>query len=307
MKSLKSFSARVGLAGVGAILAIAALIHAAEGPARPSGLMAPGAEVEKAGGGFVFTEGAASDAAGDVYFSDIPNNRIHKWSALEGKIVSFREDSGGANGLFVDKDGAVLACEGTARRVTRTDAKGNIAVVADEFNGKKLNSPNDLWIDAKGGIYFTDPRYGGEETIEQDGMHVYYIAPGSKKPARVADDLQRPNGIIGSPDGKRLYVADEKGGKTWSYSVGADGSLSGKKLFAPQGSDGMTIDEQGNVYLTDSGVTIYDPAGNLVQKIQTPLAPANVAFGGPDRSTLFITARTDVFTVKMAVKGVGSQ
>src|SRR5262245_46813987 len=136
MKSLKSFSARVGLAGVGAILAIAALIHAAEGPARPSGLMAPGAEVEKAGGGFVFTEGPASDAKGDVYFSDIPNNRVHKWSASDGKIVVFREDSGGANGLFVDKDGGVLACEGTARRVTRTDAKGNVAVVVEEFNGK---------------------------------------------------------------------------------------------------------------------------------------------------------------------------
>ncbi|MBI3462972.1 MAG: SMP-30/gluconolactonase/LRE family protein, partial [Planctomycetes bacterium] len=169
-------------------------------------LIAPGGKVEKLAGGFMFTEGPAADAQGNVFFSDIPNQRIHKWS-VDGQLSTFRENSGGANGLCFDSKGNLIACEGTARRVTMIDPQGNVTVLAESYNGKKLNSPNDLWIDPQGGVYFSDPRYGGMEGLEQDGFHVYYITPERKEVKRVTTDLVKPNGVLGTADGKRLYVA----------------------------------------------------------------------------------------------------
>src|SRR4030043_21910 len=203
-------------------------------------VVADGAIVEKLAGGFAFTEGPAADAQGNVYFSDIPNNRIHKWS-LDGKLSTFRENTGGANGLYFDKDGNLLACEGGGRRLVSIDKQGQVSVLADSYQGKKFNSLNDLWIDPKGGIYFTDPRYGDRDTMEQDGEHVYYLSPDRKKLIRVIDDMVRPNGLIGARNGKTLYVADHGGKKTFVYTVNKDGTLSNKKLFPPEGSDGMTI------------------------------------------------------------------
>ena len=265
-------------------------------------VVAEGAKVEKLAGGFAFTEGPAADAQGNVYFSDIPNNRIHKWS-LDGKLSTFRENSGGANGLYFDRDGNLLVCEGDGRRLVSINQKGEVTVLADKYQGKKFNSLNDLWIDPKGGIYFTDPRYGNRDGMEQDGEHVYYLSPDRKKLVRVIDDMVRPNGLVGTPDGGTLYVTDNGDGKTFAYKVNPDGTLSGKKLFAPEGSDGMTIDNEGNIYLTTRAVAVYNKNGEKIEEIKVPEGPANVTFGGSDNQTLFITARTSLYSVKMRVKG----
>jgi len=268
-------------------------------------VVAPGAKVEKLVGDFKFTEGAASDAEGNVFFSDIPNNRILKWS-LAGKLSTFRENSGGSNGLYVDKKGNVVACEGGGRRLVSIDHKGNVTMLADKYQEKRFNSLNDLWLDPKGGIYITDPRYGSRDDIEQDGEHVYYLSPDRKKLIRVINDMVRPNGIVGTPDGKLLYIADHGGNKTYVYAINKDGTLSNKKLFAPEGSDGMTIDNEGNVYLTTKVVAVYSSKGQKIETIEIPEGPANICFGGKDMKTLFITARTSLYSVQMRVKGVGS-
>ncbi len=279
-------------------------------------LLAPNAKVEKLAGGFKFTEGPAADANGNIFFSDITNNRIHKWS-LDGTLSTFREDSGGANGLFFDKKGNLLACEGGRRRIVSIDAKGNVTVLADKYDNKQFNSPNDLWLDPQGGVYFTDPYYGPPTDLEQKGQYVYYLSPDRKKLIRVIDDLLKPNGIIGTLDGKSLYVTDHGGDKTFIYTINPDGTLSDKKLFAAESSDGMTIDNIGNIYLTsmpaatlshyDTGpnpVSVYNSKGEKIAAILIPERPANVCFGGPDKQTLFITAQTSLYAVKMRVKGL---
>jgi len=260
------------------------------------------AKVEKLASGFIFTEGPACDPRGNIYFSDIPNSRIHKWS-VEGHLSTFRENSGRANGLYFDNEGNLLACEGGNRQVTRITPDGKVTVLASSYDGKKLNSPNDLWIDPNGGVYFTDPRYGKEDDLEQDGFHVYYLRADGKKVIRVIDDMVKPNGIIGTKDGKRLYVADAGAGKTYVYKVHADGSLDDRKLAAPEGSDGMTLDEKSNLYLTRGEVVVYDSSGKKIASIAVPERPANVTFGGKDRHTLFITARKGFYSVRMNVRG----
>ncbi len=268
-------------------------------------IVAAGAEVKKLTGGFRFTEGPVADANGNVFFSDIPNRKIHKWSSDE-KLTMHRSDSGGANGLYFDPNGNLIACEMAARRVTSMDKKGKITVLVDKYNGKKFNSPNDLWIDPKGGIYFSDPRYGRGPKIEQDGMHVYYLPPDhrGKEPIRVTNNLVKPNGLIGTADGKRLYIADPGSNKTYVYRILPDGRLADKTLFVKQGSDGMTLDAEGNVYLTDKGLSVYDPGGKLIRRIRVPERPSNMTFGGIDRKTLFITARRSLYSIRMAVEGV---
>ena len=264
--------------------------------------VAPGAKVEPLADGFAFTEGPACDAEGNVYFADIPNNRIHKWS-VDGKLTTFRENSGGANGLYFDRDGNLLACEGGNRRLTSISPDGKVAVLADGYQGKKLNSPNDLWIDPRGGVYLTDPRYGNQEGLEQDGFHVYYLPPGRRQLIRVLDNLVKPNGVVGTADGKLLYVADAGDSKTYVYRIQADGSLADRRLIAPVGSDGMTLDEKGNLYLTRGVVHVYGPDGKNLATIEVPEAPANVCFGGKDRRTLFVTARKGLYSIRMDVRG----
>lgn len=257
----------------------------------------------KLAGDFVFTEGPATDADGNIFFTDIPNNRIHKWST-DGKLSTFRENSGGANGLFFDKGGNILACEGGNRRLVSINQQGEVTVLTDKYEDKQFNSPNDLWIDPKGGIYFTDPRYGDRDNMEQDGEHVYYLSPGGKNLIRVINDMIRPNGVLGTPDGKLLYVADHGADSTYVYTINNDGTLTDKKLFAPQGSDGMTMDSKGSVYLTGDAVSVYDSAGNRTKTIEVPERPANLCFGGKDKKTLFITARTSLYLIRMSVKGL---
>ncbi len=272
--------------------------------APPKSVIAPGATLEKLADTFTFTEGPAADAEGNVFFTDIPNNKIHKWS-VDGKLSTFRENSDGANGLYFDDKGNLLVCEGNGRRITRIDMQGKVTVLADNYKGKKLNSPNDLWRHPKGGIYFTDPYYGQKkDELELPGEYVFYLPPDSNQPILIADDLTRPNGVIGTADGKTLYVADQAGERTWVYKINPDGTLSDKKLFATVGSDGLTLDERGNLYITGKGVTVFDSAGNKIDYIDVPAGwTANVTFGGKDKSTLFITAETALYAVKMNVKG----
>ena len=176
-------------------------------------------------------------------------------------------------------------------------------MLADRHQGRRLNSPNDLWVDPKGGVYFSDPRYGATDDQEIDGYHVYYVTPDRTAVRQVTDDLVRPNGIIGTPDGSRVYVADHGAGRTYVYAAADDGALTDKRLFVNQGADGMTMDERGNVYLTGEDVTVFSPAGELIGSIAVPEAPANLTFGGLEGTTLFITARTSLYAVDMTVTG----
>ena len=276
--------------------------------AEKQGIIAAGAKVEKLAGGFKFTEGPAVDAEGNVFFTDQPNNRIHKWS-VDGKLSVFHEEPGRANGLYFDKKGNLLACADLDNELWSIDMKGKVTVLVKGYKGKKLNGPNDLWEDLKGGIYFTDPfykrPYWNRGPIEQGGQHVYYLYPDRKTLIRVTEDLVTPNGIIGTPDGRRLYVADLGARKTYVYDINADGTLSGKKLFCSMGSDGMTIDNEGNIYLTGRGVTVFNSAGEKIEQINIDAGwTANVCFGGRDGHTLFITAQESLFAIRMRVKGV---
>jgi gluconolactonase len=280
----------------------------AAGNGKP-GIIAPGAKVEKLADGFKFTEGPAVDAHGNVFFTDQPNNRIHKWS-VDGKLSIFHDKPGRSNGLYFDKKGNLLACADLNNELWSIDMNGKVTVLVKDYKGKLLNGPNDLWEDLKGGIYFTDPLYKRpywtrDPAMQQDGQHVYYLTPNRRKLIRVADDLVQPNGIIGTPDGKLLYVADIGGRKTYVYNINPDGTLSNKKLFCSMGSDGMTIDNEGNIYLTGRGVTVFNSASEKIEHIPIDAGwTANVTFCGRDRHALFITAQTSLYSLRMRVKGV---
>ncbi|MGD0572511.1 MAG: SMP-30/gluconolactonase/LRE family protein [Sedimentisphaerales bacterium] len=272
--------------------------------AETKSVVAAGAKAEKLADGLGFTEGPIADAQGNVYFVDISNNRIHKWS-LDGKLSTFRENSGGTSGLDIDDKGNLYACEGGSRRITRIDTNGSATVLCDNYKGKKLNSPNDLWRDKKGGIYFTDPGYKKGES-ELDGSYVFYLPPDSKEPVIVVEDMTGPNGIVGTKDGKLLYVADYSGRKTFVFNVKDDGTLYDKKLFVPVGADGIELDELGNLYLTDlsgKGVNIVSPEGKKIGYISVPNSTSNLCFGGKEGKTLFITARDSFYSIQMNVKG----
>jgi len=274
-----------------------------------AGVVAPGAKVVKLADGFQFTEGPAVDAQGNVFFTDQPNDRICKWT-VDGKLEGVMKPCGRSNGLFFDKSGSLLACADMDNELWSISTNGKATVLVKDYKGKKLNGPNDLWPDPKGGIYFTDPLYKRpywtrDPAMQQDGQHVYYLAPDRKTLIRVTEDLVQPNGIIGTPDGRYLYVADIGDKKTYRYRTNADGTLADKKLFCSMGSDGMTIDNEGNIYLTGRGVTVFNPAGEKIVNIPIDAGwTANVTFGGADRHTLFITASKSLYAIRMRVKGV---
>ncbi len=278
-----------------------------------SGIIAPGAKVVKVSGGFDFTEGPASDKKGDIYFTDQPNDRIMKWSATTGKITTFMKPAGRSNGLCFDSKGNLWTCADEKNEMWKI-APGKKPVVAfKNYAGKLLNAPNDVWLRPDGNLYFSDPFYKRDYwkrgPQEQDMHAVFFFNATTKKLTRVIEDFQQPNGLIGTPDGKTLYVADIDANKSYAYDIQPDGSLTHKRLFCELGSDGMTIDNEGNVYLTGKpGVTVFDKTGKQIEQI--PIAEdwtANICFGGKDMHTLFITASKSVYTVKMRVKGVGSQ
>ncbi|MDR1918581.1 MAG: SMP-30/gluconolactonase/LRE family protein [Tannerellaceae bacterium] len=273
------------------------------------GLIAPGAKVEKLAEGFSFTEGPAVDNKGNVYFTDQPNDRILMWS-VDGTLTTFHENTGRANGLYFDKQNKLLSCSDMDNEIWSFEASGKHTVIVTDFEGKKLNGPNDLWVHPQGGIYFTDPLYKRDywtrdPQMQQEGQYLYYVTPDRKKVERMDTGFEQPNGIIGSPDGKRLYVSDIRARKTYVYEIQPEGSLTNKKLFVSMGSDGMTMDERGNVYLTGRGVTVFNPAGEQIEQIPVEANwTANVCFGGEDMQTLFITASEYLYSLRMNVKGV---
>jgi|SRR5690554_2094128 len=272
--------------------------------AQNGSVVASGATPEVLSDSFTFTEGPIADAQGNVYFTDIPANRIHIWTT-DGQLETFREQTSATNGLFFDADGILYGAEGGTGSVTRMDMDGNVSVVVDEYEGASFNSPNDLWIDEHGGIYFTDPRYGLESNLPQPGYYVYYVAPGASEATLIIDDLVRPNGIIGSRDGRTLYVADHEGDETYAYTIRSPGELTDGRLLIEQGSDGMAIDERGNIYLTGgTEITVYSSDGEMLEAIPFPMAPANMTFGGPDRDVLYVTARSTLYALRMTVKGM---
>jgi gluconolactonase len=233
-----------------------------------------------------------------------------KWS-LGGKLSLFMQPCSRANGLSFDREGNLWACADEKNQLWRIGPGTNVTVVLKNYQDKLFNGPNDVWIAPNGSLYFTDPYYqrpywkrGPREMDEC----VYYVSSDHKKVIRVIDDLKQPNGIIGTPDGRTLFVADIGAGKTYRYQISPDGTLANKKLFCELGSDGMTIDEQGNIYLTGKGVSVFDSTGKKIEQIDVPEQwTANVCFGGRDRKLLFITASKGIYGLKMQVKGVDSQ
>lgn len=273
-------------------------------------IVAKNAELVKVGDGFTFTEGPAVHRNGDVYFTDQPNNKIIKWSATRNEISVFMEDAGRSNGMFFDRWGNLITCADMDNQLWSIDDKGNAKVLIENFKGKLLNGPNDLWVVPNGGIYITDPLYKRpywerDPEMQQDGEHLYYLSPDRLQFFRVDENLVKPNGLIGTPDGKKLYVADIGDNKTYVYDIEEDGYLKNRRLFAEMGSDGMTLDFRGNVYLTGKGVTVFSPKGEKIAHIPVPENwTANVALGGTERKTLFITAMGAVYTLEMKVRGV---
>ncbi|MGX5817350.1 SMP-30/gluconolactonase/LRE family protein [Chitinophaga lutea] len=273
-----------------------------------SPVTAPAAEAVLISRQFSFTEGPAPDREGNVYFTDQPNNQIWKYST-GGQLSLFLDSAGRSNGLYIDRKGNIIACADADNELWRIAPDGKKTVIMKDFRGKKLNGPNDLWIAPKGGIFFTDPyyqrNYWTRKQGEMEGQKVFYLPPGRSQPVIAAEDIKKPNGIVGTPDGKYLYVADIGDNKTYRYRIGKKGRLSDRILFCPKGGDGITLDERGNLYICGNGISVFNPEGVQIAHIPVPEKwTANACFGGKDRDVLFITASTAVYTVKMAVKGV---
>ena len=300
--------------GILSILIITAIIfHSLDVNAQimdKNSIVAEDASLELLSDGFSFTEGPAPDEEGNVYFTDQPNNNIVKWNASTGEVSIFMDESGRSNGMFFADNGNLITCADMHNELwsINMDTK-EVEVLVDNYDGKLLNAPNDLYIHPNGGIYFTDPLYKRDywerdPEMQQDGEHVYYLSPKRDRFIRVEEDLVKPNGIIGTPDGEKLYVADIGDDKTYVYDISYAGTLKNRRLFAEMGSDGMTIDKNGNVYLTGDGVTVFDKNGKKIAHIPVDKEwTANVCFGGPDRKTLFITAMDAVFGLEMNVAG----
>ncbi len=276
--------------------------------AQNSPIIAKGAKLKLISNQFSFTEGPAADKKGNVFFTDQPNNRIWEYS-VDGKLSVFMDSCGRSNGTYFDRKGNLLTCADQKDQLWSIGPDKKVTVLVNNFEGHRLNGPNDLWIDPKGGIYFTDPYYQRpywkrtKKDIQQE--RVYYLTPDKKHVIIVCSDLVKPNGIIGTPDGKKLYVADIGDSKTYSYAINPDGTLSDKTLFAKMGSDGMTIDNKGNIYITGNGVTVFDKTGRQIAHIPIDQKwTANITFGGRNRHTLFITASHGLYSLVMKVKGV---
>lgn len=292
------------------VVALLMVLHVAV-QGQDQDVIAEGALLEKLSGGFSFTEGPASDAEGNVFFTDQPNNRILKWST-DDVLTVWMFPAGRANGLSFDEKGNLWACADENNQLWKISPDRDVEIVLKGYGEKLLNGPNDLWIAPGGGIYFSDPYYQRSwwthEKMPQDCQCVYYLPPYSKRLVRVEEDLIQPNGIIGSPDGKTLYITDIRDKKTYVYQVDEDGHISDKRLFCEMGSDGMTLDDQGNLYLTNRGVFIFNKEGEQIKHIEVPEPwTANVCFGGAEMDYLYITASKGLYRIRMNVKGVGSQ
>jgi gluconolactonase len=287
----------------------AALMGSTATAADVAALVQDGAEVKKVVGDCKFTEGPAYSPKGFLVFSDIPNSRIVRVDD-DGSASDFLKPSGNSNGLMYDAAGHLYVCQGGDRRVVRISAvDGKIETLCEQFEGKKLNSPNDVALDYTGGLYFTDPRYGSNDGVEQPVMGVYYIDADGKT-TRVIDSLQRPNGVLVSATGQQLLVAEPNKREVWAYPITSPGRIgAGKVIFTSDekldggGPDGMALDADGRIYCTYKSVVVLSPAGELIGRIPVPEQPANCTFGGTDGKTLFITARTSLYSLQMKVAG----
>jgi len=271
------------------------------------GVVAPDAKLQKLSGGFQFTEGPTCDAHGNLFFVDQPNDRIMEWSA-DGKLSTFLQPSGRANGMMFDAQGNLIACADEHNQLWSIAPDKTVTVLVTNFSGKYLNGPNDVWIAPNGAMYLSDPFYRRKwwdhTMMALTNEEVFYLSPDKKTLAQVTGDLKKPNGITGTADGKNLFVSDIRAGQTWRYDIQPDGALTNKTFFCALGSDGMTIDAEGNLYLTGHGVTVFDKTGKQIDQIDVPEKwSANVCFGGADHKTLFITATESFYSIQLRVKG----
>ena len=273
-------------------------------------IVAEGETPVKVADSYSFTEGPATDARGNVYFTDQPNNRIYRWDCESGEITLFTDQSGRSNGMYFDAQGNLIACADMDNQLWSFNMKGQHNILVTDYREKLLNGPNDVWIAKNGGYYLTDPYFKRDywtraPECQQPVEGLYYLAPGSKQLVMLDSTLNQPNGLVGTPDGKYLYVAEAKANRILRYDIQTDGSLSNRQVFADMGSDGMTIDDRGNIYLTGDGVTVFDKNGHKIAHFPIPEDwTANVCFGGKERNILFITASKSVYTLKMLVHGV---
>jgi gluconolactonase len=297
------------LGTAGAILVLALPAFAQSGI---SGVVAPDVEAELVQDGYVFTEGPVGAPGGGLYFTD---NRANTILLLDpsGKISVTHENTTNANGLVLTKEGDILAAEGVGKRISKRSKSGGAGVtLTDSFDGKPFMAPNDLFVDARGGIYFTDP--GPRPVVPGRKTFVYYLAPGAKEPIVIDDQLGRPNGVILTADGKTLLVNDSLVEAFFAYDVEPSGAVKNKREFAKlrdiatgkeSGADGFAIDTAGRVYVASvPGVQVFDAKGGYLGTIKTPKQSSNVGFAGPDRRVLYMTAREGLYRIKTLAQGV---
>jgi gluconolactonase len=265
----------------------------------------PDTLMDRVATGFRFTEGPAWSREGFLLFSDVPNDKIMKYVPGQKPTV-FRENSNGANGNCFDAQGRFYTCESRTRRVVRMDKKGEMQVLAEKWDGKRLNAPNDIVVRKDGHIYFTDPAFGNQaDTRELDFFGVYHISPKGNLQL-IAKPAGRPNGIAFSPNGHILYVVNSDEHNVRAYDVDRNGEVSHERvavLGVDGVPDGIRVDDKGNIYVTASGISVYDPQGKLVETLGMPETPANCAFGDTDLESLYITARTSLYRARRHVKG----
>jgi gluconolactonase len=297
----------LGTAALVTLVAVSVLAHPQAGI---PGVVAPGVQPELVQEGFVFTEGPVGTADGGLYFSDLRANQTHHLDP-SGKITMVREHTNGANGLALARDGSLLAAEGDGKKISRWSHDWRGTTLTESFEGKAFLAPNDLIVDARGGIYFTDP--GPRPLVPGRKAYVFYLPAGAKQPLLVEDQIVRPNGLTLTNDRKTLIVDDTVGDTVFAFDVQPDGTVKNKRPFArlhdtppsqESGADGMALDREGRVYVTTvSGVQVFDSAGQYLGTIRVPRQPANVAFSGPDKRTLYITAREGLYRLKVLSQG----
>lgn len=272
-------------------------------------LLPKDAKVEKVAGEFQFTEGPLWHPDGFLLFSDIPADTIYQWQP-EREVKVFRRPSGMANGNTLDRQKRLITAEHSNRRISRTETDGTVITLVSKYQGKQLNSPNDLVVKSDGSIYFTDPPYGIKPEQEELGFYGVYRLDSDGELTLLVDDFIRPNGITFSPDESQLYINDSEAGHIRVFDLRDNGTLTNGRIFAElkdprEGApDGMKVDIEGNVYSTGpGGISVFSPDGELLELIEVPEVPANIAWGDEDYQTLYITARTGLYRIRLSIPG----